>query len=272
MLLPEVLAYYERGGETRRLSAGVGRLEFLRTWDILTRILPPPPAVIVDVGGATGVYAGPLAHAGYAVTVVDPVPSHVAASGARPGVTAVLGDARALPLDAAAADAVLLMGPLYHLLDAAARELAWREAARVAGPGGLVAGATITRHAPLLDVVARGLFGELETREITLADLEHGRHISPPGRPLFTTAYFHAPGEPAAEATAAGLTGVRTLAVEGPVWPMADRVTDLLADPVASVELLAVLRGLEEEPSLLGASSHLLTYGTPATAVSQSAV
>ncbi|MFG1604348.1 class I SAM-dependent methyltransferase [Actinoplanes sp. NPDC049265] len=272
MLLPEVLAYYERGGETVRLSAGVGRLEFLRTWDILTRILPPPPAVIVDVGGATGVYAGPLAHAGYQVTVVDPVPSHVSASAARPGVTAVLGDARALPFDPASADAVLLMGPLYHLLDPAVRALAWREAVRVARPGGVVAGATIARHAPLLDIVSRGLFGEAETREITLADVAHGRHVSPPGRPFFTTAYFHAPGEPAAEASAAGLTRVRTLAVEGPVWPMTDRVTELLADPVTSAELLAALRGVEEEPSLLGASSHLLTFGTPASAVSQSAV
>jgi SAM-dependent methyltransferase len=261
MLPPEILEYYQRGGETDRLSAGVGRLEFLRTWDILTRILPPPPAVIVDVGGATGVYAGPLAHAGYQVTVVDPVPDHVAASAALPGVTAVLGDARALPLATATADAVLLMGPLYHLLDPAERAAAWREAIRVARPGALVAGATITRHAPLLDIVSRGLFGDRPTREITLADVAHGRHLPTPDRPFFTTAYFHAPGEPFAEARAAGLTGVRTLAVEGPIWTLTDRVADLLADPVTSTELMAVLRRLEAEPSLLGASSHLLTFG-----------
>ncbi|GLZ00566.1 class I SAM-dependent methyltransferase [Actinoplanes sp. NBRC 103695] len=261
MLTPEILEYYERGGETVRLSSGVGRLEFLRTWDILTRILPPPPAVIVDVGGATGVYAGPLAHAGYQVTVVDPVPAHISSAAELPGVAAVLGDVRSLPQGDGTADVVLLMGPLYHLPDPAERALAWREAVRVARAGGLVAGATITRHAPLLDVVARGLFGDREVQAVTLDDLAHGRHVSPPGRPLFTTAYFHAPGEPAREASAAGLTGVRTLAVEGPVWPMADRVADLLDDPVTSAEFLSVLRGLEAEPSLLGASSHLLTFG-----------
>jgi SAM-dependent methyltransferase len=263
MLTPEILEYYERGGETDRLAAGVGRLEFLRTWDILTRVLPPPPATIVDVGGATGVYAGPLAQAGYAVTVVDPVPAHVAAAGALPGVGALLGDARSLPQADGTADAVLLMGPLYHLHEPAERAAAWREAARVARPGGLVAGATITRHAPLLDVVARGLFGHAPTREVILADLTHGRHVSPADRPLFTTAYFHAPGEPAGEASAAGLTGVRTFAVEGPVWTSADRVAELLADPVTSAGLLTVLRDLESEPSLLGASSHLLTVGSP---------
>jgi hypothetical protein len=58
---PEILEYYRRGGERDRLSAGTGRLEFLRTRDVLRRTLPDPPARIADVGGATGVYAGPLA-------------------------------------------------------------------------------------------------------------------------------------------------------------------------------------------------------------------
>ncbi|MET0496473.1 MAG: hypothetical protein ABW000_25390 [Actinoplanes sp.] len=30
MLSPEILEYYERGGEHHRLAAGAGRLEFLR--------------------------------------------------------------------------------------------------------------------------------------------------------------------------------------------------------------------------------------------------
>jgi hypothetical protein len=109
--------------------------------------------------------------------------------------------------------------------------------------------------------VSRGLFGDPPTRQITLADVAHGRHLPTPDRPFFTRAYFHAPGEPAEEAAAAGLSGVRTLAIEGPVWTLTDRVTELLADPVTSAELLTVLRGIEEEPSLLGASSHLLTFG-----------
>jgi SAM-dependent methyltransferase len=149
MLSPEILAYYRRGGEHDRLSAGAGRLEFLRTWDILTRALPAPPATVLDVGGATGAYAAPLARAGYAVTVVDPVPEHVAAAGALPGVAAVEGDARELPVADGGADAVLLLGPLYHLAARDDRVAAWREAARAARPGALVAGAVISRFASL---------------------------------------------------------------------------------------------------------------------------
>src|SRR5215831_1634076 len=54
---PTVIAYYDHGDEHDRLTPGGGTLEFLRTKELLTRFLPPPPASVLDVGGATGVYA-----------------------------------------------------------------------------------------------------------------------------------------------------------------------------------------------------------------------
>jgi len=260
MLSPEILEYYERGGERGRLSAGAGRLEFLRTWDILGRILPRPPARIVDVGGATGVYAGPLAAAGYDVTVVDPVPDHVAASSQLPGVTAVEGDARDLPQPDASADGVLMLGPLYHLIDRGDRLRAWREAARVARPGGVVVGAVISRFASLCDGFARGFFAEPGFAEVVEGALTDGVHRNPAGRPWFTSAYFHRPDEPAAEATEAGLTGARTVAVEGPAW-LTVHLDDFLADPRLTGVTLDMLRRIEDEPGVFGTSSHLLTIG-----------
>src|SRR5690348_12992495 len=160
-LRPEILEYYQRGGERERLAGGgVGRLEYLRTLDVLTRILPPAPASVLDVGGATGVYASPLAELGYRVRVVDPVPEHVAEAARLPGVTAVVGDARQLPAPDAELDAVLLLGPLYHLQERADRVRVWREAARVVRPGGLVVGATISRFASLFDGLVRGSFSD----------------------------------------------------------------------------------------------------------------
>ncbi|MET8151778.1 class I SAM-dependent methyltransferase [Actinoplanes sp. NPDC049668] len=265
MLSPEILEYYEHGGEHERLSAGTGRLEFLRTWDLLTRALPPAPARVLDVGGATGVYAGPLARAGYAVHVIDPVPEHVAAAAVLDGVTATLGDARDLPEPDAGADAVLLLGPLYHLPDRADRVAAWREAARAVRPGGVVAGAVISRFASLLDGVAKGYFAEPEFVSIVERALRDGVHRNDGAVPRwFTSAYFHHPEEPAAEAAEAGLTGVRTVAVEGPVWMTGARLTEFLADPRLTGIMLDMLRRIEDEPSLLGASSHLLTIATRA--------
>jgi len=256
-LSPAVRAYYERGGEVDRLAAGHGRLEFLRTQDVLRRVLPPPPARVLDVGGATGVHARWLAADGYGVHVVDPVPLHVAHAASIPGVTAAVGDARRLDEPGAAYDAVVLLGPLYHLPDRVERVAALREAARVAVPGGVVAAATISRFAGLYDTLVRGIYADPDVRAITDADVATGVH-RPFVADLFTDAYFHHPDEVPAEFAAAGLPGAARYAVEGGAWLLAN-LADWLSEPAA---LLAALRSTERDESLLGISSHLLTVAT----------
>jgi SAM-dependent methyltransferase len=255
----EIRAYYDRGGEDGRLLAGAGRLEFLRTWDVLTRALPGPPAAVLDVGGATGVYAAPLAGRGYVVHLVDPVPSHVDVAAAQPGVTAAVGDARALDRPDASADAVLLLGPLYHLVDRADRLAAWREAGRVLRPGGVMVAATINRFASMLDGLGRNLLERPEFFDVILSDLATGQHRNLTDVPgWFTTAYFHHPDEPAIEATEAGLVVDRVVLVEGPLWIL-ERIGEILADETRTAQVLDLLRQVETEPSLFGASAHLLT-------------
>ncbi|MBO0870043.1 MAG: class I SAM-dependent methyltransferase, partial [Micromonosporaceae bacterium] len=259
-LRPEILEYYRQGGERDRLAAGTGRLEYLRTLDVLTRILPPSPSSVLDVGGATGVYARPLAELGYRVRVVDPVPEHVAEAASLPGVTAALGDARQLAAPDASVDAVLLLGPLYHLQQRADRVGAWREAARVVRPGGVVAGASISRFASLFDGLLRDLFRDPGYRPVVEETLRDGRHNPPdPERNWFTTAYFHHPDELAAEAAEAGLVVRRRVSVESPLWMARSRMHEILTDPELTAPLLEMLRLIEDEPTLLGASSHLLT-------------
>ena len=67
----DVIDYYEQYAEESRLAAGASRLEFERTKEILQRLLPKPPARIVDVGGAAGVYSAWLAGLGHEVHLVD---------------------------------------------------------------------------------------------------------------------------------------------------------------------------------------------------------
>jgi SAM-dependent methyltransferase len=252
--------YYRRGGERERLTAGQGRLEFLRTWDVLTRVLPKTPAAVLDVGGATGVYAGPLAEAGYQVRVVDPVPEHVAASAVLSGVTAELGDARALPVEDRSVDAVLLFGPLYHLPDRADRLAVWREAARVVRPGGVIVAATISRFASFFDGFVKDFYGDPRFRPLVERALTDGVHRNEDAeRQWFTSAYFHHPDELPGEVADAGLVLRRQVAVEGPLWMTGPRLDDILSAPERMLELM---RAVESEPSLLGASSHLLTVAS----------
>src|SRR5438552_18230443 len=77
MIASEILDYYREGNEEHRLTSSVGRLERIRTWEILERLLPPPPSRVLDIGGGTGVYALPLAGSGYRVHLIDPVALHV---------------------------------------------------------------------------------------------------------------------------------------------------------------------------------------------------
>jgi SAM-dependent methyltransferase len=254
-LAPEILHFYAEGREDRRLREGTGRLELWRTQDILRRVLPEPGGRLLDVGGGTGVHAEWLAADGWNVELIDPVPSHVERAAALPGVTARLGDARALAVDDATADVVLLLGPLYHLPDSGERRKALTEAARVARPGGTVVAATINRYAALHDQLNRGGWFEPERRARLEATAATGRG-HPGGE--FTTAYLHHPADIAAEAAAAGLTVTGQYGVQGAAWLMAD-VAAYLEDEAKRDGLLAALRITECDPAMLGVSAHLLT-------------
>jgi ubiquinone/menaquinone biosynthesis C-methylase UbiE len=262
----EVAAYYARGLERDRLAGGPGALEFARTTVLLDRFLPAPPAVIADVGGGPGRYAAWLAERGYRVHLLDPVPLHVeqarAAANGRPGAmlaSAEVGDARALRLPDASADAVLLLGPLYHLPERIDRLQALAEARRVCRRGGVIIAAAISRFASTLDGLRGGYLEDPAFAAVAAGDRRDGRHRNPTGDPAyFTTAYFHRPEDLAAECLAAGLAHEATIAVEGAGWLLPD-LDARLADERRRDVLLAALAPLEAEPTLLGVSAHLLT-------------
>lgn len=250
----EIRAYYEDTGiERERLTKGYSRLEFARTKELLERHLPPAPAVVLDVGGGPGAYADWLASRGYEVRLVDPVPLHVeqAAQLAAGRFTVTTGDARRLEAEDESYDAVLLLGPLYHLTEERDRVSALREARRVLRPGGIVAAGAISRFASLLDGLYAGYLDDPRFSAIVERDLADGQHRSPGGAEYFTTAYFHRPEELRAELESAALDVTGIFGVEGPGWLLVRDDADL------PESLLRVARALEEEPSTIGTSAHL---------------
>ncbi|MDR3649838.1 MAG: methyltransferase domain-containing protein [Acidimicrobiales bacterium] len=258
----EVVEHYETTDEGRRLTEGLGRLELLRTQEVLRRHLPDRPARILDVGGATGVHARWLADDGHDVHVVDLVPAHVEKARAQTGsvgrVTAEVGDARRLPGADAGFDVALVMGPLYHLTDRADRLLALGEARRVVRPGGLIFAAAISRFASLFDGLVSGFLFESRFRAIVDRDLAEGQHRNPTDRPdWFTTAYFHHPDELRHEAVDAGLDVIEVVGVEGLAkWlPHLEARFDAEQDRDT---ILFAARVIEAEPTLLGLSAHLI--------------
>jgi len=260
----EVATYYGQGIERDRLAAGQGALELARTQALLERYLPAPPAVVADVGGGPGRYAVWLVNRGYRVHLVDPAPLHVEQARAASEelaatlASAEVGDARALGLSDASVDAVLLMGPLYHLPERGDRLQALAEARRVCRRGGVIVAAGISRFASTLDGLRAGYLEDPAFAAVAAGDRKDGRHRNPTGDPAyFTTAYFHRPEDLASEYAAAGLSHEATLAVEGPAWLLPD-LDARLADERRRAVLLAAIASVETEPTLLGVSAHLL--------------
>ena len=268
MLDPAIESHYGTGYERSRLFPdGNPSLEFVRAMELLDRLLPAPPARVLDVGGGPGTYAAPLADRGYQVHLLDPVGLHVhqarevAGSGGVAAFTADLGDARELSEPGESQDAVLLFGPLYHLTEAADRRQALAEARRVLRPGGQLLVMAISRFASLLDGLYQGWLDDPQFRPIVDRDLADGQHRNPDpvGRPeFFTTAYFHTPDGLTGEIEGAGFTGVASYGVEGPGWPLREE----WADPRRRGQILFAARAVETEPALAGFSHHLIAVAT----------
>ena len=251
---------YEVSDEDERLwRPGAGDLVRLRTWDIFDRYLPPTGHVL-DVGGGPGTHAAHLAGRGYDVTLVDPVPRHLerarrrARAGGGPAFEVLHGVAADLPRGDGTVDAVLLMGPLYHLVERHERAAALAEARRVLRPGGRLVAEVITRHAWALDAAVKGILDRVD-----VSDLERSAATGLSQDPARVPdgsfwAYFHRPDELRAELVDAGFEEVELVAVEGFAWLLGD----LEARMAAPQALLDAVRLTEADPSLLGCSAHVI--------------
>jgi SAM-dependent methyltransferase len=254
-----LLAYYERDEERDRLSVGAGRVEFARTVEVVSRTLPPPGALIADIGGGPGRYTDWLVDAGYRVILRDLVPHHVEQVRARHdrGVDAAVGDARALDLDDESVDVVLLLGPLYHLQRREDRLRALGEARRVVRDGGVVHVAAISRWAPRLDgMLVQRIHLEHPEATVMVIETERSGRMLPFHDSSFN-GYAHTPTELRDEIEVSALALESLVAVESIAVALGD-IDARMDDPSERAVLLDALRAIESVPDLLGVGPHLL--------------
>lgn len=265
LLREEINRYYEQGGEVARLTTGIGLLELARTKQLTRRFLPPPPAVIMDVGGGPGIYACWLARKGYEVHLVDAIALHVEqalqASLRQPDTPLAscrVGDARRLEYADSLAHVVLLYGPLYHLLEKRHRLEALRECRRMLQTGGLLLAVGISRFASMHVGLVRGWIDDPDFQVMVRSELVDGQHRPPQNWPgLFTTAHYHHPDELLQEVVEAGFVHEAILAVEGAGW-MVPEIEERCQDPDQRATLLKAVSWTESEPSILGISPHIM--------------
>jgi ubiquinone/menaquinone biosynthesis C-methylase UbiE len=266
LINPEIEKYYsEYKKEPDRLEQHP--LEKWRTQEIISRYLPNPPAGVLDIGGGAGVYSFWLSEQGYRVHLLDPVEYLLeearmqAVHTQTPPEVIARGDARQLDYPDNTFDTVLMLGPLYHLVEINDRIQALKEANRVVKKNGVVISAYISRFAALADQFIKNLVKQPVWKTIMTDDSTTGRHTNPTGEPgFFTTAYFHRPEEIAPEMAAAGLAVEKVLALEsfGSIIPGCDAK---ILDPDYREVLMDSIARVEEELSLIGISNHILGIG-----------
>lgn len=265
-----IIDYYNAGREETRLQRGIGLLEGERTREILGRALPPPPGVVYDIGGGAGAYGLWLARLGYSVHLFDLSAVNVEAARAAsarqadaPLAAAEVADGRAIEREDGSADAVLVLGPLYHLPERVERVRALREAWRLLKPGGVLAASAISHYGSTLWGLStfgskNDFLAEADFAAMIFQELEDGQHYLPQKYPLFLArAFFHLPEELAGEVADAGFEQVELTAVEGPGWivPEFEKKWASAADREA---ILRVVRKVEHDPAIMGMSPHIL--------------
>lgn len=276
-----VLAGYNAGIERDRLRSGIGLIEFERTKEILLEKLPKPPAVIYDIGGAYGEYAWWLASLGYEVHLFDLSENNIAMSGELadeyPGVSlasALVCDARSIPLSDKSADAILLMGPLYSITEYDERILAIRECRRLLKDDGLLFSAALTPYSVLIPRIALyHIDGTAKRRELDdpaviemiARALEDGCYYNPDKKLAsgLGSSHLHTAKALRAELTAGGFDTATVHGVMGGAW-LAPNLDELLVTRGTKALLMKTVRMLDTHEEIIGLSGHLLAVSRKA--------
>lgn len=273
----DVLAGYNAGIEKGRLHTDLGLIEFERTKEILIQTLPLPPAVVYDIGGGYGEYSFWLASLGYEVHLYDISEQNIEMSkDLSKGYSANLktmevADARNINRPNESADAVLFLGPLYHIVDYGERQLALKECRRLLKPGGLLYTAAITRYATTLwAVTTYGTKHHLLDEPGFCGMIEHeiktGQHIKNPSSSYkgMGRSYFHLPDELKTEIEAAGFVGTDVRGIIGPAWLVPD-LDEVWKDETKRESIMRVVRMCERDECIMGLSTHLLAISRTET-------
>ena len=266
--ISNVFDFYNGGAEVGRLERGLGVVEFYRSKEIISQYLPEGKLTVCDVGGGVGRYSEWLAEMGHDVTMIELAPSAVeyAVSEMKTPYTAKTGDARELDMPSESSDVVLLMGPLYHLMNRSDRMKAISEAYRILRKGGILIAAGISKYSSAtwaLSVYGNGVdfIDDDVYMDMLRREMSTGEHVRPETYPrIIADAYFHTPDLLSEELTEGGFELTGKHAIEGCLW-ITPELNAKWEDPDRRARLLEILHASEKDETMLGISPHFIIVG-----------
>ena len=117
----------------------------------------------------------------------------------------------------------------------------------------------ISRFASAIDALGREFIKDPEFLKIVDQDLKSGHHRNPTHNlSYFTDAYFHYPEELQCEIEESGFQNIEMVAIDGLGYVLRNFEKNW-SDNTLRESFLALLRRLQGEPSLLGASPHIMS-------------
>ncbi|MEG0021703.1 MAG: methyltransferase domain-containing protein [Bacilli bacterium] len=249
----ELIKYYNKFNEDKRLNTKHGQLEFITAMkyieEVIKNIKTPK---ILDIGAGTGKYSLSLANMGYDVTAVELVKHNLRVLQSKnSSVKSFLGNALDLSrFNDKSFNITLLFGPMYHLISEEDKVKALAEAARVTTDDGYIIISYCMNEYALLT------YGFKENNIIDCLDnnmVDSDFHIVSKEKDLYSFVRLEDINKLNEKAN---LKRVKIISQDGPTEYMKSLVNNM-SDDVYKVFLEYHLKTCERE-ELLGASRHLL--------------
>ena len=262
--ISDIRDMYDSGPDIEDSRLERHQLERDVTWQYLDAYLPPH-GHILEVGMGTGQYTLGLARRGYSIFAVDlsekliaVVKERASDAGLSDLIEFQVGDARFLEgIPKNAFDAVLLMGPLYHLTNMEDRKATLKRAFESLKPNGVLFSALLSRFGILGDRLKKAP-SWIENQEEVWSIVEQGYNPENPRKGGFR-GYYARLDEIAPLHEEIGFQTVTIAGVEPAVSADDERYNNL--EGHRRRLWLDLLFRVSGEPSMIASSRHLLYVG-----------
>lgn len=250
--------YDEKYDEWERLE--LHKIEFDITKRYLDEYITGKGLEIFDIGGGPGRYSMYLAEQGHKVSLLDLSKRNIEVAkekSSEKGITLenyIHGNALELEQYEQKYDVILLMGPLYHLVDEKDRRGCIEGALKLLKPSGIIVASFISNYAPIQDYL-KNLY-PIDSIDELLVFLEDGKSEGEKG---FTTAYFTSAKEAKELMNSFGLEEKIFAGVEN-ILNSKEKEINILQEEEYK-KWLDVCYKLSQHKSIIGTSEHFLYIG-----------